>query len=299
MKKAKHIFEYCAMRLFWWVLRIVPAVKAYEFGRFLGGIWYGLDRKRRCIAQENVINAKIASDEKKGKKIARAACQHFLGHLLESLRLPAQYADFSSNRIELEAPQESIDLIIKAGEPILLVSGHLGCWETALQMLPEARQTMVMVRSMNNPYVQQFLERAHFRGKIKLVSKKQGMSATTLKLWGEGRTMIMLMDQHAGRHGLWIDFFGRPASTHTSPARLHLLTGHPIICIAFVRVGLWRYRLLASEPMRFAATDDRLADQEKIIRHLSTCLESYIRAFPDQYLWMHRRWRIPPIKNKN
>jgi len=294
LKIIRFLFEYGAMRLLWLLLAVCPLARAYSLGQRLGLIWYACDRRRRGIARENVLRSGLAADCTAAAALARTSFGHFLGHLIESLRLPAAYARFDRGHIETDLPDESLKLLTEPGEPVLLVSGHLGCWETALRMFPATRQVMVVARPMNNPYVQRFLDRTHFRGKIELISKKRGLSPEVIRRWGEGRTLVLLMDQHAGRHGVWIDFLGRPAATHTSPARLHLMTGYPIVCIAFVRVGLLRYRLIAGEPIRFVPTGDRDADQRAILTELTRRLETFIRCYPEQYLWAHRRWRQPP-----
>lgn len=291
----KYLLEYFAMRVFWALLALFPLSWAYPAGRFLGRLWYALDRRRRGIALENVLCSGLISDRAAASRLACASFGHFLGHLIESLRLPVGGAAHNQDAIELEAPDESLKLLMETGEPLMLVSGHLGSWETGLRLFPSTRSVMVVARKLNNPYVQRFLMRTHFRGNIELISKQHGFSTDVIRRWGEGRALVLLMDQHAGRHGLWLNFMGRPAATHTSPARLHLLTGYPIICGAFVRTGPQRYRLIAGAPIRFASTGDREADQRAIMMDLTQRLETFIRRYPEQYLWAHRRWRTPPV----
>jgi KDO2-lipid IV(A) lauroyltransferase len=84
---------------------------------------------------------------------------------------------------------------------------------------------------------------------------------------------------------------GRPASTHTSPARLHLKTGAPIIAGAFIRVGLFQYRMVTAEPIRFAPTGDKEQDIAMLTTEINRRLEAVIRRYPEQYLWAHKRWR--------
>jgi KDO2-lipid IV(A) lauroyltransferase len=293
--KIKYRLQYGALRLLWGGLGLLPLSRAYGFGCALGRLWFALDRRRRRIACTNIRAAGFAASAPDAARLARASFGHFLGHLIESLRLPADAARFGNDRVEIEAPPESVTLMTEPGAPVLMVSGHLGCWETALRMLP-GRPVMVVARTLNNPLVQRFLTQTHFRGNVTLIPKQRGLSPDVIRRWrAEKSALILLMDQHAGRHGIWLDFFGRPASTHTSPARLHLMTGIPIVPLAFVRVGPLRYRLIADAPIRFAATDDRDADQRAILVDLSRRLETFIRRYPAQYLWAHRRWRQPPV----
>jgi KDO2-lipid IV(A) lauroyltransferase len=292
--KLKYLSEYAALRAFWLLLAAVPPKWAYPLGQRLGRCWYALDRRRRAIALDNVLHSGLAKDRADAERLARASFGHFLGHIIESLRLPATSGLQGLDRFDIEAPAESVSLLTDPGESILLVSGHLGSWESALQLFPTTRQVMVMARTMNNPYVQRFLSRTHFRGNLELIPKMHGLSSDVIRRWGEGRALILLMDQHAGRHGIWLDFLGRPAATHTSPARLHLLTGHPILFGAVVRTGPLRYRMIAGDPIRHTPTGDRDADTRAILTELTQRLETLIRRYPEQYLWAHRRWRTPP-----
>jgi KDO2-lipid IV(A) lauroyltransferase len=288
----KYLIEYIALRGLWALLMALPLSWAFPLGQRLGRLWFRLDRRRRSIAVDNVLRSGLAADRAAAIVLARDSFGHFLGHMIESMRLPATGPARAG--IEYEAPPETLKLLTEPGEPVLLLSGHLGSWETAIRIFPTARGVMVVARRLNNPHVQRFLDRKHFRGNIELIPKQNGLSADVIRHWNQGRILILLMDQHAGRHGIWLDFFGRPAATHTSPARLHLRTGHPIICAAFLRTGPQRYRLVAGPPVRHAPTGDREADTRTILMDATQQIEALIRRYPEQYLWAHRRWRTPP-----
>ena len=100
------------------------------------------------------------------------------------------------------------------------------------------------------------------------------------------------MDQHASKkQGVVVDFLGRPASTHTSPARLHLTTGVPMLVGAFIREAPFRYRVFAGEPLTVTRTGDRERDTVATVAEINRQLGEIIRRYPEQYLWAHRRWR--------
>ena len=94
------------------------------------------------------------------------------------------------------------------------------------------------------------------------------------------------MDQHTSG-GMQLEFMGRPAKTFTSVSRLAMRTGYPIVVGSFVRVAPYRYRLVGGEPLVFKKGDD-LA---KATQLLNDRLGEAIRKYPEQYLWVHRRWR--------
>jgi len=183
--------------------------------------------------------------------------------------------------------------------PVMILTGHHGAWEAAVSVISQTRPMIAVARKMNNPFVERFLKTHHFRGQITIVSKKLGFTAGVLRLWREQKAaMTLLMDQHAGpKHGVTLDFMGRPASTHTSPARLHLRTGAPILVGSFVRVGPFRYKMVTGAPIRFEPSGNRDQDIVALLTLINHRLETVIRQYPEQYLWAHNRWRADKKKN--
>ena len=103
---------------------------------------------------------------------------------------------------------------------------------------------------------------------------------------------VVLADQHAREHAETIEFFGRPAATYTSPARLHAISGAPVIVGTCIRTGLMKYRLQLSKPLSCRKTGHRRADLRSVLQAITAELEQAIRRHPEQYLWSHRRWRM-------
>ena len=264
---------------------------AYDIGFALGSLaWPFLGRRRR-IAVENVLRAKVTDDPREARRIARRSLGHLAGHIAEALFVPSVVTK-ENYRDHLEtdgAPPELVRLLLdETDRPILLVSSHHGVWEAATNVLSFARPMIAIARVQNNPLVAKWMRRHHFRGPVTLVDKNHGFTPAVLEQWRrDGAAMTILMDQHAGR-GADLTFFGRPAKTYTTAARLAIRTGAPIVVGSFVRVAPYRYRLVASgDPILLAKGDDRNAATQL----LNDRLEAAIREYPEQYLWMHRRWR--------
>jgi KDO2-lipid IV(A) lauroyltransferase len=195
--------------------------------------------------------------------------------------------------VTTDFPEASRALLEKPGQPVLVLTPHLGCWEVGVHLLTAFKPTMALASPMKNPLAQRFIER-HLRQDVEIHSNKRGFSSALVKRWKEGRILALVADQHAGRHGIWLDFLGRPASIHTSPARLYLATGHPMVVGAFVRTGPLRYHAVLSEPLTFALTGDRARDTVTILDAINGHFAAYIRRYPEQYLWFHRRGRQKP-----
>ncbi len=287
--------EYLAIRLLGLLYALIPANKAYAFGAACTSRLYPLFRKRRRIAIDNILQARITDDPAEADRIARQAFGHFAGHLCEGLKTSGVIGPSNwREHITFDGPETAWKLLMESpGVPIMILTGHLGAWESAVSIISFTRPMIAVARTMNNPFVQRFLKTHHFRGEITIVPKKMGFAPGVMREWKEkGAAMTLLVDQHAGpKHGIRVDFMGRPASTHTSPARLHLKTGAPILAGAFVRDGLFQYRMVTAEPIRFTPTGNKDRDIADLTSEINRRLEAVIRRYPEQYLWAHKRWR--------
>ena len=287
--------EYLAIRLISLLYGLIPASKAYAIGAALSEGCYPFFRQRRRLAIDNILKAGITCDPKAADRIARKAFGHLAGHICEALKVGQVITpDNWREHITFDGPEASWKLLMETlDEPIMILSGHHGAWEAAVSIISFTRPMIAVARKMNNPFVDRFLKKHHFRGAITIVAKKQGFAPRVLREWKEKKAaMTLVMDQHAGpKQGVRVDFMGRSASTHTSPARLHLKTGAPIIAGAFIREKAFQYRMVTGEPIRFAPTGDKEKDISDLLTEINKRLETVIRRYPEQYLWAHKRWR--------
>lgn len=263
---------------------------AYGFGCGFAALFWPFFTKRRRISVENILRAGIAADEKGARRIAKTAFCHFAGHMCEALAAPGVITKENWREhldLGVANPQLVKTLLESPETPILLVSGHHGCWEVATNILSLVRPMIAIARVMDSKILQNWMKKYHFRGPVTVISKNAGITKGILEQWRRERAaMTILMDQYAHK-GAPVTFFGRPAPTVTSAARLAIRTGLPVVVGSFVRVAPYRYRLVGDEPIVFASDTDR----NWAVQVLNDRLEKAIREYPEQYLWMHRRWR--------
>lgn len=287
--------EYLGVRLLGLLYALVPARKAYDWGAALTSSLYPLFRSRRRVAIENILKARITDDPLEADRIARKAFGHLAGHICEALKVGEVITEQNwREHITFDGPAESWKLLLESPDvPVMILTGHHGAWEVAVSVISFTRPMIAVARKMNNPFVERFMKEHHFRGQITIVPKKLGFSPGVLRLWKEQKAaMTLVMDQHAGKkQGVLVDFMGRPASTHTSPARLHLKTGAPILAGSFIRDGAFRYRMVTGLPIRFTPTGNKEQDTANLLSEINRRLEAVIRRYPEQYLWAHKRWR--------
>ncbi len=288
--------EYLFIRFLSALYALVPAHQAYALGAGITSLAYPLFRKRRRLAIDNILKAHITDDPRHADQIARKAFGHLAGHLCEALKVNRIVtAENWPSHISFDGPEASWKLLMETPDvPIMILTAHLGAWEAAVPIISRSRPLIAVARTMNNPFAESFLKRNHFRGTITIISKKKGFTPRVLRQWKQERAaMTLVMDQHASpKQGVIVNSLGRPASAHTSPARIHLQSGAPILAGAFIRDRAFHYRMVTGMPIQFSPTDNREADVKALTTEISSRLDDIIRRYPEQYLWAHNRWRI-------
>jgi len=292
LKALRHICEYVGLRLALLLIDNLSARSAGAMARGLGSAAFAVARKRRRIAATNILRAGIATDPGDARTLARRSFQHFAELVVESLKSDRVFTEETwQEQVELDAPPETMELLRDPAQGIIVVSGHLGNWEIAAQLISFIKPVVGITRDMNNPYVDRLMKRRKPRNRFRLTPKHDADSGRFLRALKQGEVLALLIDQHARQHAMRIPFFGTPAATHTSPAMLHLITKVPLCFGYCVRTGPMRFRFVAGPPIRRKPTGKRQEDVRALLEQLTGELEEAVRAFPEQYLWAHRRWR--------
>jgi len=295
MKRVRHLIEYACVRLLVFVVDRLPLTVATCMARRLADLAYFLCSARRRTATANIRRSGVAGD---AGRIARQSFQHLAVLLVESLRLH----DFLrgpdwQERVEMDIPPEAISVLRQPSQGVLVVSGHLGNWEAMGNLIATIRPLVGIARPMNNPHVERMMTRRTDGERFYTIPKYASDPRRLPRILNEGRILAMLIDQHARKGGVRIDFFGHPASTYRTAAVLHLLTRAPICFSYCIRTGPMSYKLTVAPLIRHTRTGNRKEDVKAVLARLNRELEAAIRAHPEQYLWAHRRWRDSPTRS--
>ena len=184
-----------------------------------------------------------------------------------------------------------------SGRPLMFVTGHFGNWELGGFILGALGfKTYAIARTLDNPYVDWFL-RVKFREKTgqQILSKDDDYERIKQVLANNG-VLATLADQDAGQRGLFVDFFGRPASTHKAVALLSMAYKVPLAVIGTAKLGEpMRYAVLVEDVIYPEEYDGRPDAVRQITERFSTALERLVRRYPQQYFWLHRRWKHQPL----
>jgi KDO2-lipid IV(A) lauroyltransferase len=274
--------------------RALPFDMASDLGAALGGLFWGLLGRRRRIAISNVRHAiGPERDGVKAEEIARRAVTQLGRTFVEFLALPSLGREALLERIEWVGFQP-LEEWGRTKRGAILVTGHYGNWEIlgAAVGMKFGHMQYVLPRQTNSRS-DEYLNAVRRKLGVEPVVIGYGMRSA-LRALEDGVFLGMLPDQDARRVGIHVPFFGRPASTHTGPARLAYRAGAPIAVGVVERAGRGRFR---ARVIRILEADRTAAEESEVARltaALTSDLELAIRERPDHWYWIHRRWKTPP-----
>lgn len=292
LTRARQWLEYALVAGGVGVLRILPLGLTIRLCTAITWIVFALFFRRRRIAIENILAAGIADSPRDARRIARASFGSFVLMTAEtaiarSRITPANWREF----VTVELSPELERIVDDPDVGILAASAHLGNWEIVARATSLLKPVTAVVRPLANPFLRGWIERGAEGFRLALMHKHDDDPTRFMRPLREGRVLALMMDQYAGRHGVPIEFLGRPAWTHKSIALLHLVTRAPLVFAYAVRTGPLRYTVRAVGPLEFRSTGDRESDVTRVLSALTREIETVVRRYPEQYMWGHRRWR--------
>ncbi len=289
---------YLVVRFFVCLIQALSLNAGRVFARGLAWLAYRIDRRHRHVALENLRHAfgdRYTDAER--DELVRAVYLHFCTLLVEIILLPRKLHTANWRRyLELEGGDQIVDCLL-SGRPLMIVTGHFGNWELAGYALGLfGFATHAVARPLDNPYLNDYLGRFREATGQTILAKKGGFDHMRALLAGGG-VIATLADQDAGERGLFVDFFGRPASTHKGIALVALEYQVPLLVIGVAKVAEPLYYRVAVgdliRPEEYAGQPDAV---RAITQRFTTALERLISKTPEQYFWLHNRWKHQPVK---
>lgn len=276
------------------MLGSLPLGQVDCLGQLLGDLWFCLDRRHREIALANLHRA-FGQDlpTKEKRRIARQCFRNLVAMPFElgwSLRRTA-----AENLARIRVRDHiHLEQALLARQGALLLTAHTGNWEM-LTIAAAAVDTTVNIvyRPLDHPALDRFVRGYRVRFGARLIPRADGVRAM-IRALRRGEAVALLLDQNVGwRKGVFADFFGSRACTHKVMALLAIKTGAPVVPLFIRRKGRgFCAEFQAALPTRI--TGDHTADLDWNTRCYNQVIESFIRRYPDQWLWLHRRWKTRP-----
>ncbi|MBF0538946.1 MAG: hypothetical protein HQL03_11930 [Nitrospirae bacterium] len=309
--------EYGAVRVLFFVTAMIPIRVVSVLSVLLGDLFYLLVARRRNIAINNLRRAFVQRSESEIRSIARRSCGAFFLTFLEMIKYrdvllsTGLIEDVKRGRqgLEVAESQEILALFAKAREihdssgGCIFVTPHIGNWEflpyiSSIVGIP----MVVVVRPLDNPYLQRLIYANRAQSGQLFIAKSNSMFALQEAL-RHGKSIGMLPDQSTAK-GVIVNYFGSPATATPIPAMLSVLYKRPIVVVACCRRGQASgsrgdggFTGVVSDPIYPGDYKSEKAEIIRLTEAMTVEMQRIVTAFPEQYLWIHNRWKTYKKEN--
>lgn len=269
---------------------------AVFLGGFFGGLAYAILPKYRNITLDNLRSA--FADEKSEKEIKQIARDVFcnLGKTaVECLNLRKLNQEDISQLVE-DRGISTLKKALSRAKGVIAVGSHLGNWEMCAAYAASADlDSTVIARRIYYHYYNNFLVSIrNSKGVKTLYRDDKRVLRKSLEILNSNKILAIVPDQDVDSvDGVFVNFFGRKAYTPTGPVNLAMLSGAPLIPAFTVRKN-GRLHFITDQPIYVESSGDRKKDILEYTQKWSDVVERYIRMYPSQWVWMHRRWKTKP-----
>jgi KDO2-lipid IV(A) lauroyltransferase len=290
------LLQYIGLRTVSMALHSFPIEANLQTSKLLGSLVYQFDRKHRDRSLGNLRRSFPEMPEHQREQLARQSVQQLIMLFVEVLFTTRLIRiDTWSRFVELEKFDEVIKLLMRRDRGLILLTGHYGNWEILGYVLATLGfETTSIARPMDNPYVNRWLLGVRERQGQRIIAKK-GATTEVTEVLEAGGAVGFIADQNAGSKGVFVDFFGRKASTYKSIALLAMHYKVPVVIGYARRQGSsFRFKIGAQDiiyPADWKVQNDPL---RYITQRYTKAIEDMVRVDPGQYLWVHRRWKTRP-----
>lgn len=281
---------YLLLRAVVMVIDMFPYEMSPAIGRVLSRVIRLIDRKHARIAAKNLERSRGVCPPDEIPGFIDRVYDHIGLGFVEMLMIPRLMQRHAVERYVRLERFEIIDRALRDGKGIIVTIGHLGNWELiGLAVTLAGYRLNSLARPVENPWVDRYLNRFRTQTGQEIISKYHALGSMVRAIQ-RNELLVVQIDQDARHFGVFVDFFGRPASTHRSPAVLALKYGTPIAVANIFRDG-GVHRAVLSDPLDPAAFRDQPDPVMALTQAYTAKFEECVRAHPDQWFWVHDRWK--------
>jgi KDO2-lipid IV(A) lauroyltransferase len=284
--------------LAWVIVRVIgglPRPLARRAAIALAWTVYFLHVRLRRVGMRNLAMAFPAKSPRERAKLLRGVFTSLGRQLAELCRFPKYTVD-NVDQVVVYDGFENYERAHARGKGVLFLTAHLGAWElSAFAHSLHGHPLKIVMRSLDNPYLDRLLRRYRTMHGNATIDKDEFVRSL-LSAMKAGDTVGILMDTNmTPPQGVFVDFFGIPACTASGLAKIALRTDAAVVptFTAWDR-ALGKYRLRFDPALALARTGDDDRDAVTNTAAFTRVIEDYVRRYPDQWLWVHRRWKTRP-----
>jgi len=278
------------------IIKVLPGSWLYGFARGIAKIGYVIARKQRKIALESLAMA--FGQDKTSQEIERIAqeCFIFMAKSGVEIIFLMDRPRLLKGRVQIVG-KENLTSALSRGKGVILVSGHFGNFPLMLTRLSlEGYKTAGIMRPMRDSRVEKIFLKKRAKFKIKAIYSQPRKTCVedSIRSLRNNELLFIPIDQNFGSGGVFVDFFGRKAATATGPVVLAQRTKATILPCFILRQKDDTHKIIFEPPLDLKEGKTNQETAIINIQRLTNIIESYIRKYPSQWGWIHRRWKSKP-----
>ncbi len=281
-----------------WCFCLLPSSVGYTIGGWFGALAHALGGKRRRIGVANLTAAMAdVMPLAKRQRTIRQVYRHLAWSMVELLRFPCVNPEKVHRYIEVEGRQH-VEEALASGRGAIMLSAHFGNWELAsFYTALIDRPLQAVVRQQGFPRLNALLDRFRELHGVRVI-RKGSATPQILSSLKQGLLVGILADQDAGRRWLRVRMFDRVTSFPRGPFLCSLHAGVPILPVFIIRRGRSRHRIVVQPPLAMSEGKPRQErrDVQALCQRYAQALEVVVRKHPEQWLWLHKRWKSAPVE---
>jgi KDO2-lipid IV(A) lauroyltransferase len=294
-RSIKELIEYALARLLLQTFGFMPRTMAHRAARMLAWLGFHLARRQRRAGLQNLRMAMPGLSDKERRRILSGCFQNLGRLLVEFSHFPALNKSNISQYVFHDGLEYYLEGI-RRGRGIIFMTAHFGAWElSSFAHSLYGYPLKFIVRPIDNSRVDELICRYRTRGGNRPIQRRSA-GRDILKALRENEAVGILFDQNTTRdEGIFVDFFGIPAATTAAIATFALRTGAAVLPGFLIwEESQGKHRLRFDPPVELINTGDLAHDVLENTKIFNRILEDYVRKYPEQWLWIHRRWKTRP-----
>jgi len=300
MRRVGDYLVYLVVRVLICLVQALRIETGEALARRLAWLFCDVLKLRATVVDDNLAHAFPELSAEQRNELSRHMWNHLLLLVLEVAHAPRKIHETNWRRYISLKNEDVLVRRLLTERPTLIVTAHFGNFEVAGYVLAlMGFPTYTVARTLDNPYIDRFLNDFRRATGQHMIPKNGGYDRIA-EVLAKGGTMTFLADQFAGKKGCWVEFFGRPASAHKAIALLALGNDAPVVVTSAPRVGgpleIELQTLSTVDPSR---DDTQMGTVGDLTRWYTGQFENMIRRMPQQYWWLHRRWKDPRKPRRN
>ena len=290
----KEKIEYALVKLFLGVAKVAPRRFIYLFFNGLARLLYRFDRKRRELTILNLSRAYPQKSHEEIAALSKKVYTELSKTVSEILLMFVDRFDIDAAVINREEAMEKLE-VLKQNSPkgIIAMTAHFSNWEILAHFLAKHGLPMLVIgREGNNKLIENRITTPFRRKYGNDTAFKKGSMMSMVKRLKRGGNVGILIDQKSGEQGsVKVPFFNEPAETTLSIATLKEKLDPLVVPFFIAREDEGRYRIIIEDPIEYRGEEEGEAKLAKMTQQYNAVMESVIRKYPEQWFWMHNRWR--------